>query len=1531
MQSIKKVIIRLIETMYRSRKVLLALSCLVVFVVTYVLILPAFTLEKDEAAELGGIDVPGVEAEEQADAPEASEEKSSDKSAAEKAEPAKAAKQNKKAESTGNLTFEGDGFTVAVDDKKSVLPGNTEVVASELLEKPTEGTKAEREAAEEAYKKYYELALDAVNEETKAGDIRTISFVKFYDIALQSAGEELQPSKPVNVTIAYDEKQQKDMRVEEKGNVKIVHFSEDKDTGEITAELLQNKSVDVALDQKKMAETTFEAEGFSVYAVVYTVDLHYEVNGETFDFSFKGGGAASLRELIKTLNVADSVENESGEKLSKAAIAEAFLRDVDKVEFSDESLVKVAKVEESTTAGDLKASLGLEPEYSAELTEEDIAEIDANEFSAPDWALISLKPFESDETLTITMKNGDVWTVKVTDAMDHNKPYEKGDSFTAYDTRLDGFTINLFDYGPESSLDAGGNNIADKKDGYNSGINDGHELKFTAYGRKPSEEQTNGRNVLTQNHFSGTDAATQGIVSDTLSGGYPSLNVGNHESLGYLFNTNADGENKKVFKNVSGLFQKDVDGKYVYDSNINYAYYDPSQGDGGNFVLCDTFPEEGDTASIKQWGVGFFPFNQWNGSKDCIHWKDYCPPKGGTNNNYYYNHHFGMTLDGVFQMTPNGKLNGHDMEFNFSGDDDLWVFIDDVLVLDIGGIHNPVGGKINFNTGEVTVNSAYKVNTIINDSQSGPKATTSIAQRFSDAGKTWDPSPYVEHTIKVFYVERGGCYSNCQMEFNLTRFADVEFDKEDQYGDPVENAEFRLFKEDNTPLMETYVDHEDNNTVKQKDYVRYSDDNGHIKFDHVPVGTYLVKEMSAPDGYVKDNATLVAKVYVDKNEDGSTSVVRTVLLRNGSETDKVENIKKEDITVSLEKQWKENGKLIEPPRGTTASFNLIQVKTVTEEYTYTPEKKKATVRLLGKNEQSLCNDLNVEVGDTIKIGDYQLGYSNNNNTWNPSDHVLLNGKSIGTLQTWHNYGIVTNADPITYVIKEDDIDGNGQVVLRLESKNRGNFDDRPDLSIASKGAPLDPVTGTREKETSEIYESFELPDGDAWSKSITVPKYGDDGSLCSYYFEEISDSGSAFDITYVDGSGNEIQDPSELKTNTDSSTQTIINNIHRRNIKATKEWDPKPPAGTSITVELYKDGIATGDTIVLDGTPDENGEDEAWVANFIVLEDGDALYTVQETGTPSGYSLVSINSDASSGVDVGIPVSGLAEGNPYYIVEGNKALAYNSSTGNLTNASITKQGNLITTTNSSAWFTMTADGNGFRIHPYSAPSVTLLSSYSPWQYIEGNLKVTSNVDGTERFIHPASGWDRISRDPCQVELYKIVRVPKNGDANYTLVNKRVEEPVTADISIIKTDSSNNHAIGGAVFKLTCDHISVIPSSDNGIDFSVTVSDDGTFTVPEEGVSIMGLPVGSYAIEEVSAPEGYIITERATEFVIEADGSITGKERPSDDEPYVFEIPNPPGAELPHTGGIGTTIFYILGSLLVIGSAVVLISRRRIRK
>ena len=311
----------LIGRLYKSAKskktILMVLSCVVVFITTYALILPAITLEQDEAAKQGGIDVP--------------------------------------AQSDSNA---GKGYEITADFDKAGLPENVELAAEEIT------------GSDQDYNALYQDALQAVQEDS-GNKISDLAFAKFYDISLYSDGECIEPDGPVDVTISYD----KALKAKDAENVRIVHFALDEETGEVVPEVLDSKRVEAEVKGGKLTETTFEATSFSVYAIVYTVDFEYDVDGKKYTYSIEGGSKINLADLLLQLQViGDDPDTEADE-------VQLFMDEIDKVEFSSPKLVRV------------------EQEDS-------------------DWTLTSLKPFDSTETLTVTMKNGDVFTVKVTDAQE---------------------------------------------------------------------------------------------------------------------------------------------------------------------------------------------------------------------------------------------------------------------------------------------------------------------------------------------------------------------------------------------------------------------------------------------------------------------------------------------------------------------------------------------------------------------------------------------------------------------------------------------------------------------------------------------------------------------------------------------------------------------------------------------------------------------------------------------------------------------------------------------------------------------------------------------------------------------------------------------------------------------------------------------------------------------------------------------------------------------------------------------------------
>ena len=287
------------------------------------------------------------------------------------------------------------------------------------------------------YDGYVSKAENALEMEEKSAEA-----IRLFDISIvDKDGNKVQPAAGSTVDIRMELADVTDE------DINVVHFTDESDSGSV---------MDTETDSQTVS---FETDGFSVFAVVYTVDFHYEVNGKMYEFSIPGGGFVSLEHVVEVLGIArigentvDSGENEANEaenalengiynkveetgveeidvntgssyeegiSLNNVEVSEAakkFVADVASVEFSNPELVWVGKVDEATTAGGLKEANGLEVQYSAELTEERITEINGSTVESGDWALISLLPFNTEERLTVTMKNGDQFVVRMTDA-----------------------------------------------------------------------------------------------------------------------------------------------------------------------------------------------------------------------------------------------------------------------------------------------------------------------------------------------------------------------------------------------------------------------------------------------------------------------------------------------------------------------------------------------------------------------------------------------------------------------------------------------------------------------------------------------------------------------------------------------------------------------------------------------------------------------------------------------------------------------------------------------------------------------------------------------------------------------------------------------------------------------------------------------------------------------------------------------------------------------------------------------------------
>ena len=392
-----------------------------------------------------------------------------------------------------------------------------------------------------------------------------------------------------------------------------------------------------------------------------------------------------------------------------------------------------------------------------------------------------------------------------------------------------GTTINLFDYwvNPDNHLSVSGN----------GGVNANHRFQFN-----------DGQGGESLNHWTGNTNPQPGIVNNTLLDGYPQLSkTWGGESLCYLFDSSAQIGKTSHF-GVTGLL-KVQNGYYVYDSSKNYAAYN---ADKNAFDIYDTWgiDKVGDSSHQGQ----FFPFDaadkvlkEENGRLVQTGIKADNTGDSRYNDGRPVNHHFGLSMSTRFVQPAGGKTNaGDDMVFEFAGDDDVWVFIDDVLVGDIGGIHNRASLSINFCTGDIKVNGNND-GTLKKKYQKANKDTSGFN------GNTFAEG--TNHTLKFFYLERGATDSNMELKFNLVTVPESDIIKFDQDGKFVQGAEFKLYKTDKD--FKTVGELIGSGTTDEAGHLTLTNDvdNGVINFDdlynkdHDNNKYYLLKETRVPEGY----------------------------------------------------------------------------------------------------------------------------------------------------------------------------------------------------------------------------------------------------------------------------------------------------------------------------------------------------------------------------------------------------------------------------------------------------------------------------------------------------------------------------------------------------------------------------------------------------------------------------------------------------------------------------------------------------------
>lgn len=371
-------------------------------------------------------------------------------------------------------------------------------------------------------------------------------------------------------------------------------------------------------------------------------------------------------------------------------------------------------------------------------------------------------------------------------------------------------------------------------------INNNHALHFMSGGNEA------GYNRYVQDGR----GAYAGIVKPLLTNDYPTMADGN-ESLDYLFGGAFDNAVTNYMPE-GGLLTPDGQGNYSFDAASKYAKYDHNSN---RFELTN---------------------QTQSGNRDPL----FTPFGNDSDDNRYS---FGMNLGADFYMPKDGKVNNQNMVFDFTGDDDVWVFIDDVLVLDLGGIHQALGGSIDFAADKIKYDKVQS---------HGDTPAATITEAFRKAGKKWDSKAYATHHLSFFYLERGDGGSNCKISFNLpvkpSKAIDIE---KETLGtiDANKQFQFQLFVDGSKdPYQGEYsVYNAHTNQVVNPD--ASTENNGVIKLaggqfarvqaDNFTDDTkYTVRELNSSDYTVSANGSPMTQQGSDNNayaETGSFTVGKT--------------------------------------------------------------------------------------------------------------------------------------------------------------------------------------------------------------------------------------------------------------------------------------------------------------------------------------------------------------------------------------------------------------------------------------------------------------------------------------------------------------------------------------------------------------------------------------------------------------------------------------------------------------------------------
>ena len=1031
-----------------------------------------------------------------------------------------------------------------------------------------------------------------------------------------------------------------------------------------------------------------------------------------------------------------------------------------------------------------------------------------------------------------------------------------------------------------------------------------------------------------------------------LGDGFPTV-VSDGKSLERLF---------KGAKEVDHLFRKntyDNTGYFEYSSFENYAYLN-----GNEFTVYDQIGTPSDENAYFYQRGNFMPYNKIEAGKFSVNrnWYDEDGRELSTFDERYNeklyktqgtNYQFGMMIEAEFtqqrngQAThkkPNGEFVTSDMIYKFNGDDDLWVFIDNVLVLDIGGVHDAHSGSINFRTGDVVWYDCKK-------NEEPVKYSTTLKELFRKAGvlpsgKSWTDAGAkkefkgdtfadytTDHSFKMYYFERGAGASNLHVKFNLPTVPtnsvnvqkvvqnevgqDANYAKDidflfqiDVDGNPYANQPYDIVV-GNTVVGNGTTDEKAQFTLKHNQTARFKEISGDKNYRVKELGAYL-------DGYEVelDGTTIWTPsdgTKIPQADSGQLNVAEksTVVFINKMKRSATLNIKKElaEGTDETDKEFQIELKLgDELYKGTytignttfTATNGIIKLKAgQTATITGLPYGVSFEARELMDGSYLPTYGITGEGVTNIKVPEIQEDGTSNEIT---SASAQINGANCTLTVTNKEIPVGAGTTSVSVQKKWENMAGVPipeyvDVYLYKDENQNGEFDKDIDTPINYA-----PIRLSEENGWSGKWDN--LPgDTDYVLKEVYPPGYEQVKTEYDNSFDSIAQVGGRYtpknetvfnigvnNLLLVKETGNHyfLWSPIDLKLDRDDISY-IAGEIQKLNLEGTGNLD--------LMNLSYCYGVGDFNNISLDRL------DNGWKLSFHGKSAWAMFWTFQYHRTQGITLTNSLDTDAYTSVKV--------------------EKKWRGDTPDTRPDSVTVQ----------LYKNGIAEG---------APVV--LNSEKNWRHTFENLpvytvegekdeKVTKNVYQVRETMIGDVNLDENGRaQGYQSSVTEIV--DNEGIVTFIITNSK-------DWQIVKiSDSSDQLKLKGAIFKLTKNNTeSPEPTwwgetDENGVvkwytDSIRTKLFNGTFKD------------GEYTLTEVRAPAGYIKSEETWTITIEGGIatkiiSSTGKEIKTDKlagkDTYYFK--NTPLYELPSTGGHGIFVYTIGGTLLLMAATLLLYKMKR---